>query len=260
MNRTSKALNPISVTLFGECSISAGSRMLTSVPSGFYRIAAYILLAGRDRPVLRQRIGHLLWSESDPARAGADLRQVLARIRRYQAEHGFLFITANVTTLSLSGDPRVFCDLAEFLEQLRTTDLSSSVKLCELYRGELLESQGSAGSEFEEWLFFQRSRLRDEFIDFVSLAILPDSGLTPQERNFCARRLTEVDPCNEGAYRALMWGAAESGQLSKVRHLFDVCSRRLRDELGVDPDEQTVELFLNLTHQGNTPGRTQADS
>ncbi|HEV7719019.1 MAG TPA: BTAD domain-containing putative transcriptional regulator [Arsenicitalea sp.] len=234
--------------------------MLTSVPSGFYRVAAYILLAGRDRPVLRQRIGHLLWSESDPARAGADLRQVLARIRRYQAEHGFLFITATATTLSLSGDSNVFCDLAAFIEELRNPEVESSVRLCELYRGDLLESQASAGSEFEEWLFFQRSRLRDEFIDNISLAILPDSGLTAQERTFCARRLTEVDPCNEGAYRALMWGAAESGQLSKVRHLFDVCSRRLRDELGVDPDEETVELFLTLTHQSNSPGRTRADN
>jgi DNA-binding SARP family transcriptional activator len=203
--------------------------------------------------MLRQRIGHLLWSESDAARASADLRQVMARIRRFQAEHNFDFISANTTTVAIVRDPSVSCDLADFLDQLELNGVEASVRLCELYRGELLESQGSAGSEFEEWLFFQRNRLRDAFIDAISLAILPDSGLTSQQRNFCARRLTEVDPCHEGAYRALMWGAAENGQLSKIRHLFDTVSRRLRDELGVDPDEKTVELFHTLTTQSHPP-------
>ena len=121
----------------------------------------------------------------------------------------------------------------------------------------LLGSLGSAGAGFEEWLSFQRPSLHDEFVDVVSRAIQPDSALTRQQRDFCARRLLRADPCHEGAYRALMRGAAESGHVSVVRHLFDDCTRKLMDELGVGPDEQTVRLFEALTKGGTNEGLKQ---
>jgi DNA-binding SARP family transcriptional activator len=252
-----RGANGFSVTLFGECHVSLGDTYLNSVPFGFFRIAAYILLEGRGRPVLRRSLCRLIWSERDPVQANADIRQTLARVRRFQAEHGFRFLEADTTAVWLAKDGDVSCDLASFLDRMQAPEPTASVNLCELYTGELLGSLGSAGAGFEEWLSFQRPSLHDEFVDVVSRAILPDSRLTRQQRDFCARRLLRADPCHEGAYRALMRGAAESGHVSIVRHLFDDCTRKLMDELGVGPDEQTVRLFEALTRGSSNEGVKQ---
>lgn len=247
MLRTDNAATQVSISLFGDCHISMGGKYLRSIPFGFFRIASYILLEGRGQPVLRRSMGRILWSESDPAQASADIRQTVARIRRFQVQSGFRFIVADATTLWLVRDGHVFCDLIAFLDHLASPLPTAAVRLCELYNGELLGSLGSAGAAFEEWLSFQRPNLHDQFVTTVSRSILPNTGLTREQRDFCARRLLKVDPCHEGAYRALMRGAAESGQISAVRHLFEDCSRKLMDELGIRPDEQTVKLFDDLT-------------
>jgi DNA-binding SARP family transcriptional activator len=253
MFRADAEPNRVSIVLFGECHVSVAGRYLSGVPYGFFRIVAFLLLEGRGQPVARRRIGQLMWSESGPAQASADIRQTVARIRRFQDQHGFRFIAADASTLWLAEDAEISCDLVEFLTNLENTSPTASIQLCELYRGELLASLGSAGAGYEEWLSFQRPYIHDEFIDAVSKAILPDSGLTRQQRDFCARRLMKVDPSNEGAYRALMRGAAETGQISMVRHIFEDCTRKLMDELGVGPDEQTVQLFQELTRASKPP-------
>ena len=43
-----------------------------------------------------------------------------------------------------------------------------------------------------------------------------------------------------------MRGAAEMGEISLVRQLFEHCVQTLREDLGVTPDEETVRLFDQL--------------
>lgn len=246
-----KAVTQVSVSLFGECHVSVAGRYLSGVPFGFFRIIAYVLLEGRRQPVQRRRMGRLLWSESDAAQANAAIRQTVARIRRFQSENGIRVIAADATSLWLE-DGGAACDLSAFLDRLEGREASDSVALCELYNGELLGSLGSAGADFEEWLSFQRPNLHDVFVEAVSRAIVPESGLTQQQRDFCARRLLKANSCHEGAYRALMRDAAAKGETSVVRHLFEECTRKLREEFGVGPDEQTVLLFQELTSRRST--------
>lgn len=249
----------ISIRLLGECQVARGERYLAGIPFGFYRIGAYLLLEGRGRPALRWRIGRLIWSENDPARASTDLRQAIARIRRFQAAHGFFFLVSDPMRLSLAHDPRVHCDLQILLELLDSPDPTlNAPTICALYDGRLLEVPGTAGLDFEEWLRFQRERLRDRVVGVLSNAIGPGGPLSPTERDVCARHLLSIDPCHEDAYRALMQMAADNGQTSVVRHLFDECTRRLREDLGVAPDEQTVQLYRQLTTQSGGVGNGQA--
>jgi DNA-binding SARP family transcriptional activator len=252
MFQADKGVTQVSVSLFGECHVSVAGRYLSGVPFGFFRIIAYVLLEGRGQPVQRRGIGRLLWSESDPVQAGAAIRQTVARIRRFQAEHNFRFIGADATTVWLEHG-YINCDLVTFLDLLDVRSAEASVQLCGLYNGELLGSLGSAGAGFEEWLSFQRPNLHDEFVDAVSRALQPDSGLTQRQRDYCARRLLKVDPCHEGAYRALMRDAGLNGETLMVRRLFEECTRKLREDLGVGPDEQTVHLFQELTRARSGP-------
>ncbi|RYG94742.1 MAG: hypothetical protein EON58_15600, partial [Alphaproteobacteria bacterium] len=81
------ALGIVSIQTFGDCHLSAGGELLNP-PVNLLRLLVYILLEGRGKPVMRRRIGDLIWSDNGSEQAGADIRQALVRIRRFQDEHG----------------------------------------------------------------------------------------------------------------------------------------------------------------------------
>lgn len=236
---------PVTVSLLGECRVAVAGDYIRHVPFAYYRIAAYLVLEGQ--PQLRKRIGRLLWSDKSPARISDTLRQTVARVRRIQSAHGFRLVVADATSFWLAEDENVRCDLVELVDLVRNPTQASAPRLCELYDGEFLASLGAAGGEYDEWLAFHRSSIHDQVVSAVSKAILPDSELASPQREYCARRLLALDPCDEGAYRALMRGAAERGHLATVRHLFDECQRNLRTRLGIGPDLQTTQLYGKLS-------------
>lgn len=235
----------ISILTLGDCVVSSGGR--TVAPTfNFLRILVYILLETRGRPVLRRRIASLIWSDTPSDQANADIRQTIARIRRFQEEENFQLLSTDSQTAWLNLDQNVYIDLAEFIDLIANPSPSAWVRLCQIYKGDLLGSQRPAGEGFEEWLDHHRTALRYDFVSAISQAVLPDSQLTPQERHFCAQRLLQEDPYHEGAHRALMYDAALNGQFSFVRYLFEECSRTLRDELGIKPAEETTRLYRRL--------------
>ncbi|MET3926568.1 DNA-binding SARP family transcriptional activator [Devosia sp. 2618] len=235
----------VSILTFGDCHVLSSGRLI-SPPFSFMRILAYVLLEGRGKPVMRRRIGDLIWSDNGSEQANADIRQAVSRIRRFQEDHHFQILSADNHMVWLNLDQNIYFDLAEFLDLVANPGPKAWVRMCEIYVGDLLASSRTAGEGFEEWLSYQRSELQYEFVTNISQAVLPTSGLTPQERHFCATRLLQVDPYHEGAQRALMYDAAANGQFTFLRQLYEEGSRKLRTELGIDPDDETVELYQRL--------------
>lgn len=240
------------IQLLGDCNVSISGQWLSGVPHDFYRLGAYILLESRSQPVLRRRIGEMIWSEGGPERAAADIRQAISRIRRFEAERDFRFIAADGYLVWCIKDPNVSCDLSDLLDALDLLDdgpsAAETMRICDVYSGVLLRSLRPAGEAFEEWLAFQQRALNDRFIAAVSAALLPGSPLSPHQMQYCARRLLKFDVCNEGAYCALMRVAARQGHLDLVKLIFSECRRTLRAELGIEPEGTTVRLFQALTN------------
>lgn len=240
----------LSIFTFGDYHVQ-WSGSLTSPPLNFVRVLVYLLLEGHEEPVPRRRIGDLIWSNKSTEQASADIRQTVARIRKFQHDNNFELMLADEKMAWLNPDSNIYIDLAEFMALIAKPSPSGCMRLCEIYRGELLESLRPAGEGFEEWLTFQRTALRTKFIAAVSHAIEIDTDLKPSERHYCANRLLQIDPYHEGAHRALMSDAAAKGQFSLVKQLFNACSKQLHEELGVRPDEDTVRLYQELT--GRSP-------
>lgn len=235
----------ISIMMLGDCQISLSGRLI-SPPLNFFRILAYVLLEGRGKAVLRRHVGELIWSDNGPEQACADIRQAVARIRRFQKRNRLQLLATDARMAWLTLDPCIFFDLAEFVQLAADPTPAAWVRMCDIYNGDLLASLPAAGEGFEEWLTYQRSALRHDFISSMLQAVLPESPLTPRERHFCASRLLQVDPYHEGAYRALMYDAAAHGRFSSLRQLFEECARKLSSDLGVDPDDETVRLYRRL--------------
>lgn len=215
-------------------------------------MAAYLILSGRGSAQPRNRIGALLWSETDDGRSAANMRQALARIRHLQDEHGLRFIEANFSTVHLAPNHDVNCDLIAFGEYLAGTRPLTPVQLCSLYGGELLGGLDVGGEGFEEWLAMKRDQLLAEAIDGISAGISPQAGLALADRAACARRLLEIDPYHEEALRVLMHEAAERHQVLRLTHLYESMRTVLADDLGIQPSPETQALYVRLIQAINT--------
>ena len=55
------------------------------------------------------------------------------------------------------------------------------------------------------------------------------------------------DPCNEAAFRILMRCHAARGNRSAVHSVYQRCTAALREDLDVEPSEETTALFKKLT-------------
>lgn len=118
----------------------------------------------------------------------------------------------------------------------------------DLYRGELLAGFGLVDvAPFEEWLL-----LRQECFDQQALAALhtlvqgyEHLGDDTQAHAYASRQLA-LDPSREEAHRQLIRSLARRGLRREALARSEQCRRILREQLGVEPDVETVALYEQI--------------
>ena len=238
------------LSLFGPPTLRDSRGIPESVPEKTFPLVAYLLLSARGGFASRAPISAFLWETAEANLAATNLRSLLARIRERQRQLGFTLVQDDRGPVRLVPSS-VQIDLMRFLEVVSQDRAQDVLELCELYSGDLLEHFASLGSEYDHWLQLQRSTLRDAFVRAVSARLEPaDATLDPLTIMHAAQRVTEADPYNEAAYRALMRIRAQENRPAQVAEYFYGLQARLSRDLGVKPAQQTIELFKALT-----PGR-----
>ncbi|MGH6926156.1 MAG: AfsR/SARP family transcriptional regulator, partial [Propylenella sp.] len=222
------------------------------MPEKAYALVAYLVLTSRGDPATRASLRPFLWEESDSKAAATNLRKFLSRVLERQRECGCEMILSRRDHVELAKSVEI--DLTEFLKLVTHHSSADLVKLCDLYRGDLLEGYEWAGTDVQDWLSVQRAKLRDAFIGALVGRLEPlDPDADKMAIRIAARRLLEVDPYNEVGHRALMRLFAEEGEPARVRDVFQSLEARLQDELGVDPDEATADLYRSLLPATGSP-------
>jgi DNA-binding SARP family transcriptional activator/TolB-like protein len=238
------------LAVFGEATVSLGGQLVPRVPANFLRIIVYLLLANDNHSVSRGKLSQVLWSDTDQAHASMNLRQSLARIRKFQEQYGLNLIEGDASyvylNLSQVKAELLSIDLLEYINLARKGDIESVLGMCELYTGDLLGQNETQNSDFDEWLDVERVRLRDDLITMLLSMVNRQTGVSIDEKRQCARKLIEIDPYQEVGYRTLMQTASQLGLIAKVERTFRECTRRLRDDLDVEPEDETVELYQQL--------------
>ncbi|MEP7456453.1 BTAD domain-containing putative transcriptional regulator [Phyllobacterium sp. SB3] len=238
------------IAVFGEATVSLGGQLVPRVPANFLRIIVYLLLENANHSVSRGKLSQILWSDTDQSHASMNLRQSLARIRKFQDQYGLSLIQGDATyvylNLSQVKAELLRIDLLEYMELEQKGDIESLLPMTELYAGDLLEQNEPQTSDFDEWLDIKRVKLRDDLTTMLLRMIDQPVGVTIDEKRQCARKLIEIDPYQEVGYRALMQTASQLGLITKVERTFRECAKRLRDDLDVDPEEKTIELYQQL--------------
>ena len=125
----------------------------------------------------------------------------------------------------------------------------------QLYQDLFLEGFSLEDCEvFEEWLFMQRERLRLLLLDAYSdLAVSAESNGDLHSARAFAQRQIEIDPLREPAYRQQMRVLARLGERSAALAIFERCRTVLNQELGLDPEPETLALHGQLLHSGVSP-------
>ncbi|MBA8878921.1 BTAD domain-containing putative transcriptional regulator [Phyllobacterium myrsinacearum] len=234
---------------------------ITWVPANFFRILAYLLLEESSHSVSRSKLAQILWSDSDPSHALVNLRQSLARIRKFQDQNALNLIQMDAIFVSLNLEQvragLVWIDVMAVIGLSQNGDVESVLECCDAYRGDLLEQNLLQHSDFDDWLDIKRVELRDTIISLLK-RVLDHATVMPVEAKCqCARKLIEIDAYQEVGYRTLMRVAGQLGQPGKVERLFRECAGKLRDDLDVDPEEQTIRLYRDLISQSQTDSKGQ---
>jgi DNA-binding SARP family transcriptional activator len=225
----------------------------------------YMLLR-RGRHLSRDQLNDALWPESAWSSGSSSLKVAAHVLRRVLAEHGAdsdgvsslrLITTDNGYRLSAEN---VLVDFESFNELVdhgyalqREGDNTGALRLyqkaAELYQGDFLSDVHLPwATEYREWL---RSRLLCT-LEFIIESQLRDEDF--QGAVSSCMRILEVDPLNEKVYRSLMVLHGLLGQLNQTIRWYRLCEVRLRDELQVEPDRRTRQLYQRamlgqLTHE-----------
>ncbi|MBX3086466.1 MAG: tetratricopeptide repeat protein [Anaerolineae bacterium] len=196
-------------------------------------LLCYLALAGR-RPQSRSMLAALFWGDMPDEDAATNLRQAVANLKRLLEP--YLVITRQ--TLAFNREAAYWIDVEQFEQQ---HDVS-------LYRGEFMAGLEVAdASSFDEWLTVERERQHDlavTMLDKQAKEVL-DAGEDAAALTLL-NRLLALDPLREETYRQLMLLAARGGNRNAAITQFEACKQRLAEELGVEPETETVRLYERI--------------
>ena len=243
-------MRQLHVTLFGGFQARHGSgRALRLRTRQTQALLAYLALpAGRVHT--RDKLAALLWGHVAQDEARHRLRQTLFALRRALGPDVPCFrVDSDTVALDAAA---IEVDTARFEELVRDGSSHALEQAATLYRGDLLEglpAQGPHASAFEEWLAFERRRLKDLAIAVLGqLLLLQLQDHRAEAAAATARRLLELDEADEGAHRALMRLYARRGERNAALRQYQLCRTVLARELGVEPEEETERLRSELCH------------
>lgn len=244
----------LAVGLLGSLSVSVDGVPAEGWHGHRTRSLLAFLLTHRDPWPHRETLMDAFWPDSAPGAARNSLGVAMHQLRQtLGTATGEPVVVFRCGAYRLGPGLGLWLDCDEFDLLLRTAreaedrgDRTGAAEEYEralaLYRGEFL-----AESPYEEWTVLHRERLRLAHLD--ALARLSELHFTAGRYAPCAelcRRLVALDPCRETAHRRLMRCLSRIGQPHLAILQFRACVRTLREELGVPPQRETVELHQRL--------------
>ena len=217
-------------------------------------LLAYLALTPGESHA-REKLTALLWSDRGDEQAHHSLRNALLALRKELGDAEPPPLLAERETIGLDADA-VEVDAVTFVNLVAAGTHEALEQASALYRGELLEGISVRDPPFEEWLFYERQRLRD-------LALGAFERLLDYEREAgelekaveTAQRLLKLEPAHEKTHRELMRLYADQGRRAAALEQYERCRAALKRELEVEPGPETEELYQDVLQRRGEPPR-----
>jgi DNA-binding SARP family transcriptional activator len=245
----------LSVCLLGRFQVTLDREPVVGFESDKARALLAYLVVESERPHRREKLAGLLWPDRPEQVARANLRRILANLRRIvgdsQATPPFLHVSRQ--TLQFNSASDAWVDVTTFTDLLETRSISQQIiqsleEAVELYGGSFLEGFSIGDSPpFEEWALLNQERLHRQVMEALHhLAECYEQRGEYERALQHAWRRVELDPWQEKAHRQLMRLLALSGQRSAALSQYETCCRLLVKELDVEPAKETTKLFEQI--------------
>ena len=224
---------------------NGGSQRLTFPTIKAKALFAYLALE-QDQPHSREKLSNLFWGEACEIRARANLRQALTRVRQALPASLSDCVMAHNGTIQLDTHA-IQTDALDFERYADDRSIDSLERAAALYRGDLLEGFVIPEEAFEGWLRHERKRYRERAIACFEALLDHYQGFGASTRGIeICNRLLMLDPYREPIHRLLMTLYADQERRGAALAQYEECRVLLRDELDVEPEQETTILFEQI--------------
>jgi DNA-binding SARP family transcriptional activator len=253
----------LSIYLLGPFYVVRDGSPVTGFESDKVRALLAYLALESDRPQPRAYLAGLLWPDHPEQDARHNLRQALSNLRHVIADAGAatpcLVATRDTIQYDRQGDCWLDVHAFDALLGACRQHAHRRLDLCPLcierlqqaaalYGGSFLQGFApGAGLVFQEWMLLQEERYHRRVADALSQLACCYARRDEHELALrYARRHVSLEPWREEAHRVIMRALTLSGQRNAALIQYQRCCRILRDELGVEPEEETVALYRQV--------------
>ena len=245
----------LEISLLGPIQINLEGESIRGFKSNKVRALLAYLAVEADKPHRRESLAGLLWPDWSEREALGNLRYILSDLRRAiedrVAEPPYLIISRDSLQFNTASDH--WLDVAALTEGLSDDKshpalIEAQEKALSLYRGGFLEGFSVSDSPgFDEWALRTRERLaRQVSASLHAIAEYHEKRGEYEKAQSIAWRQLELEPWEESAHQLLMRVMALSGQRSAALAQYEACRKVLDEELGVEPSEETRELYEQI--------------
>jgi DNA-binding SARP family transcriptional activator len=225
-----RTLGPIDVTVGGQAP-PAPLRWRKNVG-----LLVYLACSPR-RTRSRDHLIGLFWGDKSESAARHSLNEALRVLRRACGDDA---VETTVDSVRLSAQA-VRLDCEDFQARAATGDWAGA---CELVGGDFLEGFTiPGGRDFDDWRDAQQRAWRQRTVEALcrrgaELLALGDVSEAAQ----IARRALDLDTLSQAACRLLMRTLVLSGERAGALEQYEAFERRLHEQLGIAPDDETRNL------------------
>jgi DNA-binding SARP family transcriptional activator len=256
-------LAPVALSLLGGFRAERNGEPIAAFESNKVRALLAYLAVETGRPHQRSALAGLLWPDHAEELARTNLRHVLRQLRQTLPDQPGAppFLLTSQQTIQINPAGAFTLDMIHFAELVAASarcdhralaECSSCVErysqAAALYRGPFLAGFALHDSDiFDEWAMTQREQLHRQVLEiFFTLASHYEATAEYDLARQYAWRQIDLEPWREEAHRQLMRVLALSGQRTAALAQYTRCRTILADELGVDPDAETLALYEEI--------------
>jgi DNA-binding SARP family transcriptional activator/class 3 adenylate cyclase/tetratricopeptide (TPR) repeat protein len=253
-NKFTQKNNPLHLELLGGFNVRVVGATTGIGYAKLCGLLAFLAMSGRT-PQRREYLAELFWSEMPMPAGRQNLRRALYNLKSALGVAGkLLSAERDLVTLDHLG---LSLDVSDFTMPVAPTspvtlnavdgtpDLEQMEYQAGLYRGEFMSGFYLPDcSVFEDWVQVQRESLHRHALALLEKLSERYLHMGDYGKSLpFALRYTELEPWDEAGYRRVMRILAFNKQTGAALAQYEICRRRLKDELGTNPSTETRRLF-----------------
>ncbi|MGK5636836.1 BTAD domain-containing putative transcriptional regulator [Streptomyces sp. URMC 126] len=254
---TGIARQAVRVRFLGDFELTLNGAPVRRWRAGKARGLFQFLAIHRGQTLTRDRLYEALWPDSDRSAGDSSLKVAAHALRRVLGAHpdgtcgagirlsyrdfGYVLDIADLWSDVDRFQELVHAGLRSAATGDRATARDRLRSAVALYAGEFLRGESA------DWVIEQREYLRSLALQALEVLRVDAAEQEdfPDLIEVC-RSTLGVDRHHEGAYRALMTAHGRRGEYACVRRWYELCARRLREDLAVAPSRETDQLLHAL--------------